>query len=267
MFDGIMPPRARALNSPESSAGASLVMVPPSAGILDVPAETSQFGIVDKRWQDIAPRIVTIGFPTGGIAPASSYPPFPKFSSAAPSSAFQCGLLDTSGVAFGALLPGVRARAALVLEYGIGSAGQKVYMDWRPGAYQVPPCEWARASILLWGTDWNSLVQAYAAAASFATGRIDAHPPTVTGEGIMFAGAGRSFAVPANARAFEVENISSTATPVITIAGTFVSAVRNYATGAFVPGWSPLDSPIPGATVSITSDVDTSLRVTFYLAL
>lgn len=271
MFDGPMAPFARGVNTPESDAGASIVMVPSLLNVPAVPADRGTYGIVDKRWADVKPRNLTIAFPAGGVSPGGAFPPAPRFGSAF-LSVFSCGMLDNAGVSFDRSgVAGATALAACVLEYGIGSANQKVWLDWRPGSYNVPACEWARASILLWGTDWNSVgVQSYAAAAALASGSIEGqHPPTVTAVGFLAAGVARTFRVPANARAFEVENVDDSVTPVLTVGSTgdTESAVRNYASGAFLPAWSPLDCPRPGELFTLVSDVDTTARLTFYLSL
>jgi hypothetical protein len=170
-------------------------------------------------------------------------------------------LVDVTGAALGA---SADKRLACVIEYGSGSSSQKVYCDWFPGSYNIPPSEFVRVSALAWGTAWAA--GAYPCVASVSPGELqNAHVPTVTGIGAMSAGVVRYFAPPACARAVEVEVWSFSQAPKLNLTGGVV-ATRDYSALVFAPGVSPMPTQ-PGDTIGLVSDIDASVRLRFYLSL
>lgn len=254
---GVMPPSAQAARRPAVASGTQVV---PTVDGLAFPSDGAAVGICEVRGEAL-PRVLTIGFPVGGVFVGSSFPPYPEAASTGPGKA---GIVNAAGTAFGGST--VR-RLAAVLEYGSGSAAQKVYFDWCPGSYNLPPCDFARVSVLPWGTTWTgALLNRYPANASFSPGELqDAHVPTVTANGTLVAGVQQTFIAPSCARAVEILNVDNTTTPVLQLKGE-VTATRNYAALSAFPGASPL--PLyAGATFTAESDVSTVAALIFYLSL
>lgn len=250
MFDGFMPPPASA-----AKRVASGVQMVPSVAGLAFPSLGAQVGILDAKLSAHQPVCLTLGnSPTGPNANGE----WPGGGS------YVAGLVNQAGVAFGGT---TALRAACVLEYGMGSSQNKVYFDWIPGSYNLPPCERVSVSILPWGTTWTgAYLSSFAALASVSEGEIDtAHVPTVSGYGVLTAATPQSFTVPCNARAVDCFNADPTTTPSITLKDG-ATGTRNYSTGQWI-GPTPLDVVAAGYTVKVESDTTTIALLRWYLAL
>lgn len=254
MFDGMMPPPA-----PGKAVLVSGVQVIPNVPSLAKPSDGAQVGICNGTWPRSIPRVLTIGFPVGGIGPNAAFPP------AHGEAIFDCGILDATGAVFqdGPAL-------ACVLEYGSGAASQKVYFDWCEGSYNIPPCEFVRVSALPWGTAGGGWpLGQFAAIASVAEGSLQtAHVPTATGRSTMAAGVQQFFNAPVNARAMDVTWVgsdSSETAPLITLSDG-VAAKLDYSAGSFQPGYSPLPV-LPGQLFSVKSSTDATIEIRYYISL
>lgn len=250
MFDGIMPPLAKA-----GKTVASGVQVVPTVAGLGFPSLGAAVGVCSARFAGKEPVILTIGGnPTG----PSSDGQWPQ------GGGYMGGLINQASAAFGGP---TSLRIACVLEYGLGSASNKVYMDWAPGSYNLPPCEYARVSALPWGTTWAGVtLNRFAAVASFSEGELQgAHVPVLSAQGALIAATAQVFTVPAAARAVEVFNTDTTTTPVITLKGA-ATATRNYATGLWI-GPTPVPVNVQSGSLTVTSDVTTVADLRWYLSL
>jgi hypothetical protein len=265
MFDGIMPPLASAVGA---QAYASGVQTLPTSltGALGIPTDGAAVGICQGEWKEARPRSVMLGFPLGGVQVGGAFPPHPR--AAGSSASLDAGGCDVAGAALGGA---VLRRLACQLEYGCGSSSQKVFFDWQPGTYNIPPCTFVRVSALPWGTDWNTVALLYGVGcfpvlATVSEGNLqDAHPPVVTVRWAAAAGTQYGMNAPACARAFEVANVDSSVTPVVRVLGD-INARRDYATLTNYPGWTPLDVATAD-NIAVTSDVATTLQVIWTLAL
>jgi hypothetical protein len=234
----------------------------PNVPTLGMPTEGAKVGVVSVKGRAV-PRVLTIGGPvTGILANGGSFPPYSM--TAANRSAVQCGLTDSLLVQ--ALGGSALMRMACVLEYGSGSCLQRVFFDWRPGSYNLPPCEFARVSALPWGTDWP--LGKHSVLASIAEGELqDAAQPICSGTGQLLAGAARLFTTPANALFFDVANSDDAGALPLIIADQGAYAIRNYSTGQFIPGWTPVDAPMPGQILRVRSSVDAYVTLAWTLQL
>lgn len=257
MFDGTMPPLASPAKTRVFSGFQSIA---PVAG-LALPTDGAAVGVVQGRFSGNRGIVLSLGFPVGGIIPGVGFPPYPtQGANIAPT---DCGLVDGSNTQLG--VASVQ-KLACVLEYGCGSSQSKVYMDYQPGSYNLPPSEFVRVSALPWGTGWTA-GGTFPAVASLAEGELqDSYPPVASGWGAFDAGVSKSFPVPAQARAVEIVMVGNLVAATIQLTGA-VTATRNYATGQFVPGWSPLDILSPGAQLAVVSDLACVLQLKWYLAL
>lgn len=251
MFDGIMPPLARPGRAPIASG----VQMLPSVAGLALPTAGAAVGVLQGRFAGRDPVCLTLGCAQAGINPLGEWPG---------AGAFQAGLVNQAGAPFGGP---TSLRIACALEYGAGSSSNKVFCDWQPGSYNLPPCEFVRVAALPWGTTWaGAVLNTFAAVASVAEGELQgAHVPTLSALGSLSAGVEQRFVVPNNARAFDVYNSDWTTTPLITVKGA-ATGTRNYASGAFV-GAVPLPIWQPGDVVRVVSDVNTLATLRWFLAL
>lgn len=255
-FGGIMPDNALAAGKEEFVSG--LQIFGPLANAPALPDYNQAIGVVEGTWKTSRARAFTLGITPNNYPGSGNFPP-------AGPSVTQAGIVNAAGAAFGG---GSALRLACLLEYGVGSAVQKAVCDWQPGTYNLPPCQFVRISALPWGTAWNA--NASYAAAAISAGHLEGAPvPTVTGLGVLLAATAQSFTPPAYARAFEFWNGDNTTTPALTgrffNAGAGVSVTRNYATGAFTPGFTPIE--FYSAALSLLSDVDTVAVLRWYLSL
>jgi hypothetical protein len=80
----------------------------------------------------------------------------------------------------------------LVLEYGAASAVRRVVMDWKPGSYQLPPCTYARASLLSYRTVGGAFITGGKLSVALAVGRTTnpARPEVTFGSSIIGTAAG-----------------------------------------------------------------------------
>jgi hypothetical protein len=247
----------------EVASGVELI---PRVPALALPSEGARVGICAVQSRRALPRVLTLGAPVTGMrADGSRFPPASIGGSLA-RSALQCGLTLAIGapIVFG---PTTVAKLACVLEYGVGSCLSRVMFDWRPGSYNLPPCEFARVSALPWGTDWP--LSQHTVLASLAVGELqDAMPPVCSGEGQIGAAAQKVFLVPAGAAYFDVRNSDDTGLlPVITVLQSSSNIVRNYVTGQFIPGWTPIEAPLPGQTITVATDVNAFVTIEWTLQL
>lgn len=255
-FQGNMPPNSIAEAGGEFASGVQAFGPLPNATPL--PSLSEAIGVVSGTWKHAKKRTITLGV-TPDNYPGSG--PFPTGGA----TVSQAGIVNAAGVQFGGA---TTLRLACILEYGVGSASQKVICDWKAGTYNLPPCQFVRISALPWGTNWSA--NAGTLAAAVAEGELYGAPvPTVTGYGALTAATAQSFNAPAYARAFDFWPEDNTTTPVMTArflaAGAGVQVQRNYATGAFFPGWSPIE--FYASTISLISDVDTAAILRWYLSL
>lgn len=254
LFDGYMPDPPPA-GASEVYAGTQQV---PVVETLAQPTDGAAIGVVVCESKKAIPRTLTIGFPTGGVFPSGPFPPFPSINTEGPP---KCGIVDVFGVPFT-----TDRSLVCILEYGVGSASQKVYFDWCPGSYNLPSCSWARVSALAWGTGWT--LNRYPANATITPGNMqNAHVPTVTGAGSLAAGVAKTFASPGCARGVEVTwlGIVGDAAPNLRFAGE-VNAIRDYAASNFAPSPTPLET-YPADLFTLSSDIDALVELKFYLAL
>lgn len=220
--------------------------------------------ILNRVFSKVEQRVLTLGIQAGNAQLAQAFPTAvfngPVFASTS------CGIVDAAGAAVG--LGAGHPYLACALEYGVGSASQKCWVDWYQGSYNLPPCEFVRVSALPWGTWWALFpLNCFNAVASVGPGHIQgAHVPTVTAVGAFTAGVARTFPTPANARAVEVLCVDPTVVTTVTLSGA-VSGTRNLVTGAVVPGWSPLELDLGVASVTVLSSANATLRMQFYLQL
>jgi hypothetical protein len=137
-----------------------------------------------------APRVVHLG----GDVPewlAKEFPPVER--------GYSAGLLGSSWLEANNLC------AAAELVYGIGAVTHTVFADWRPGAYQLPPCQSVRVSVRVWGLYWAEASIDQLFSATVVDGTVpDLHPLTFTARTTLDAGASRSIHPPPHARSYEV---------------------------------------------------------------
>jgi hypothetical protein len=251
-FRGVMSPSAE----PARRKWFTGVEVVPKTAPLGTPDPSRQVGILEGRFDARSPLCLSIGQAATGYSSGFGWPA---------SQAYKAGLVNVAGVAFGGATV---LRAACVLEYGSGSQSNRVAFDWAEGSYNLPPCEFVRVSVLVWGTSWP--LNQLAALATVAEGKIDgAMVPVQSSVGALSAGVPQSFAPPSHARAFEVlltDPSPIAPTPVIAIKGG-TTGTRDYATKSFFPAWSPLDIAPQADNVSVVSDVTCAATVRWYLAL
>lgn len=220
--------------------------------------------ILTRIFSKVEHRVLTLGIQAGNAQAATAFPTAvfngPVFASTS------AGLVDAVGAPVG--LGAGHPYLACALEYGVGSASQKCWVDWYQGSYNLPPCEFVRVSALPWGAWWALFgLNIFNAVASVGTGVLQgAHVPTVTAVGAFAAGVPRAFPTPANARAVEVLCVDPTVNTTIAVSGA-ASATRNLSTGLVVPGWTPVELDLGVSAVTITSSAAATLRIQFYLQL
>lgn len=259
-FDGAFPEPAPAALQVSASGVETL----PKVATVDHPTNGAAIGILRGDWAKAERRVLTIGFPVGGVNDGGSFPPeaLAKFSQ--PGSV-DCGITDVSNAPIGGIV--AEFHLACVLEYGTGASSQKIYFDWVPGSYNIPPCEFVRVSALPWGLNWNSFGQLnwFPVVASVSPGELQgAHVPTASQVAKLTAATPVELNSPAGARAFEVACVDN-GTPVITVQNG-INATRDYAAKSNFPGWTPLTTS-PNTQVTVVSDVDTTVALTWYIAL
>ena len=220
--------------------------------------------IVNRVFSKVEQRVLTLGIQAGNAMGAASFPVAvfngPVFASTC------CGLVDSTGTALG--LGAGHPYLACVLEYGMGSASQKCWIDWYQGSYNLPPCEFVRVSALPWGEWWPLFpMSCFNAVVSVGPGELQgAHVPTVSAVGAFAAGVPRVFDAPANARAVEVSAVDPAVNTTITLAGP-AAARRNLSTGVMVPGWTPIELELGVSALTVTSSAAANIRLQFYLEL
>lgn len=220
--------------------------------------------ILNRVFSKVENRVLTLGIQAGNAALGREFPT-PVFNGPVFAST-SCGIVDSVGVPLG--LGAGHPYLACVLEYGVGSASQKCWLDWYQGSYSLPPCEFVRVSALPWGAWWALFpTRIFNAVASVGPGELHgAHVPTVTAVGAFTAGVARTFSTPANARAVEVTCIDPTVNTTITLNGA-ASGTRNLSTGSLSPGWTPLELDLGVSAVVVTSSANATIRLQFYLQL
>ncbi len=251
MFDGYMPPRATAAGPAGSVSGRS--SIPANAVVGATPLASQTYGIVEGTWPDAEPRCVVVGGYAGQLQ-VTNFPP-----AAVLGSSHRSGLITVGGALW---VSGFTQPMALRLEYGHGSATKSVWLDYEPGAYNLPACSWVRVSVVPWhvaGWVGNGIIEL---AASIGSGNMqDCIVPTATG---IVTGAGPWVASPpAQARAFIVTSDGQSGADIITASGAGY-CLRNYATGAFVPGYDPVELGGPG-DLTITHTVPAAYVVLKWL--
>lgn len=220
--------------------------------------------ILNRIFSKVEQRVLTLGIQAGNASNGAAFPTAvfngPAFASTS------CGIVDAAGVAVG--LGAGHPYLACALEYGVGSASQKCWVDWYQGSYNLPPCEFVRVSALPWGAWWALFPNdVFNAVASVGPGHLQgAHVPTVSAVGAFAAGVARSFPTPANARAIEVLAVDPTVNTTITISGA-CAASRNLSTGLMSPGWTPVELELGVSAITVTSSAAATLRMQFYLQL
>lgn len=220
--------------------------------------------ILNRVFSTVKQRVLTLGIQAGNAQAGRGFPTAvfngPVFASTS------CGLVDGAGLALD--LGAGHPYLACMLEYGVGAASQKCWIDWYQGSYNLPPCEFVRVSAIPWGKWWAGFPQAcFNAVASVGEGDLQgAHPPTVTAVGSVVGGATRSFSTPANARAVEVLLVDPASAATLVVSGA-AAGVRSMQVGLNSPGWSPLDLDLGVSAVAVTSDMDAVIRVQFWLQL
>lgn len=259
-FDGPFPEPASAAKQ----VSASGVQQVPQVLALDHPTNGAAIGILEGQWKEAERRVLTIGFPLGGVNNDGSFPPEAIAAYSTPAS-LDCGITDVANTPIGGIV--AEQHLACVLEYGTGASSQKIYFDWVPGSYNLPPCEFVRVSALPWGTNWNSVPTQnfFPVNASVSPGELQgAHVPTASQTAKLTGGLPVEMNSPSGARAFEIACVDN-GTPVLTVQNG-INATRDYAAKANFPGWTPLATS-PNTQVTVLSDIDTTVTLTWYLAL
>lgn len=250
MFDGDMPPSGRGPRGP-FSVGTGNQAVPQSLPVLATPVAPAT-GIAEWRWDRAEPRCVQLAFPAVTAGPNVPFPPVQG------NHHTSCGLVDLAGSPLGT----AQAWLAAVIEYGCGAASQKLYCDWQPGAFNLPPSDFVRVSALGWG-DPAVFTNQLQVQASIATGTVDGcHVPTATGRGLFTAGVARNFQVPPGARAIAVL-VADASLPVVTLRGS-AWANFDFSAPAFTPGIYVVDV-LDSDVVQIKASIDALLTVSWYL--
>lgn len=240
------------------------VNVSAAAGYAPVTLPSSQrFSLFSGSWAEPVPYVLNIGEQAlaydGQLG--SPYPPPNGFGSGKQS--FRCSIASTNGVASLDF-----EGCAAVLEYGCRGANRRVYMDWKPGSYNVPPCDYLSLSVAPFGTRFQA--PGYTFMASAAPGVLDgAHVPQVSG---LFGGNSFPVTIAAPAHAQAVDFLGSQPTSVVTASpGAFPNVgpliVRNNVTGVYLPPWGPVEcqeDAVFTITDAITTDV---VLITWYLRL
>lgn len=209
-------------------------------------------GILQSRWTDALPRCIQLAFPASSPGPATAYPP------PAASQALGAGVVD----AFGVVGSPDYLYLAAVIEYGCGSAAQKMFCDWKPGAINLPASDFVSISALMWGNP------ALAPAALSLQGAVSTHTvdgthvPTASGQVAMLAGVTRSFLVPAAARAVGV-TVADASRPIVQIDGA-AYAYFDYPGHTFVPSAAVLEL-LNSATLTVTTSINCLLNLVWYL--
>lgn len=277
---GPMPPRAAVPSqTPDQVFSGRELLQLAAAPALPIGLGT---GIVSGIWPKPMRRTLMLGTTNGNTSGVGDMVCFPPYASDGDTNvsglAYVTGFLDAGAQVWksnsNAAVTQSDRQLACILEVGCGGATSKIVMDWHPGVYRLPPCDYCRVAALAWGGGWAlGAKTSFLAAASIIPDEIDgAHVPTATGIRLFAAGETSTLNVPNGARALEVAPFGVAAASANTITVTGASyAVRNYAAGAFVPGWSPVAVDeffaAGGASVSVTSLLAEGVLLRWYLEI
>ncbi len=201
--------------------------------------------IVRGSWAEAEPRAVQLGtMPQGLMLNSLPFPPSTPKLGGAPGAAYAAGAAVDDGSG-GVDISADGWPVACVVEYGHGAAGSRAVFDWVPGVYNLPPCSYVNVSVLPWGplfgSSWNPTLFG---AAVVPGNQHNAHVPTVSSTWTIALDESLTIPKPDHARGFEVELQTDGAA--LALAGALnitgcCRGSRNFATGAYQPGWTPLD--------------------------
>ncbi len=166
----------------------------------------SVYALLQMVTDEMHPRVLWLDTFAPPDAVIPSFPP--GVSGRSELTAHVCGVKDHLG-ANGL----VNRKAAAVLEYGAGASLNTVYFDWRPGAYNLPPCNFVRLAVLPWGTAWAAALPRHSWRGTVVRGQFEgAMLPTVTDTVALSIGTDRLFPLPARTSAFEVQPLADAMT-------------------------------------------------------
>lgn len=175
--------------------------------------------------------------------------------------------------------------AALVLEYGAGSALRKVVMDLKPGSYQLPPCTQVKTSVLAYrgASDFTPRFVPCSVGVTLCPGTIITNParPVVThGQKVQGSGpSGYNVISPGAARWWDLWwGSDGSIAPLATTAPDLLAQCSNletvpaagllyraYSSGVFMPCWGPAEFGSPENTNIQVTDGNTA-SVAMHLA-
>lgn len=191
-----------------------------------------------QTYERALPRVLSLGEPISAYSPAQADSRFPPGDFEYAGGVFQARSFIAGFLGTAAWQANTGERyAAAVLTYGSGASSHRVVFDWRPGTYNLPPCEAVSLSVLPYGSGWAGAGNVFTFVASCSPGSVqDAHVPTVTGAGLVQAEA--RVAVPSRARmvdAYVVGAIPGAAGYVTAVQGSGHTLLRDYANSVFYP--------------------------------
>jgi hypothetical protein len=223
-----------------------------------------QMTILQAQFEQSAPRVLSLGAlmdPYQAVGEGTYFPPTDRLDGF--SRALPAGL--NPNVSVGGV--GSATYAACVVQYGAGSSIHRVWMDWQPGNFNLPPCEAVQVDVVPWGAGWASEPD-YQFACSVSPGHLaGAHVPTVTGVNVSEIAGAAVVLVPAHARAVDVFCASSEPVGTLRLFGPRQAhIIRDYENNIFLPPWAPV-SCTGGDTLQVLWTVPMSWGIRFYLAL
>lgn len=128
------------------------------------------------------------------------------------------------------------------LSYGTEAAKKRTFFDARQGAYQLPPCTFAKATLFAWHPSAGavSISARFAGALSEGVKHMPSIPVATVGVS-QLAAAGSVTATPPNGTvAIELASVTSTAQLQCTTDSKGELILRNYVTQTFVPPYGPV---------------------------
>ncbi len=234
------------------------------AGTIGTP--NAPVGIFRASYKTVAPRTLQLGSQQVVQAAVPTYPPTDWGGSF--NGAWSCGFITEDGTP-----DSFQQKAACQLKYGLGPVAETVIFDWRPGAYNLPPCQYVECAVILWGIGWSaSVLRSTLFKAATAPGQMEgAHVPTVTGA-FSPDHNGLEIDAPRRAAAVDVYPVSQNGT-VVGLEGVTTSEIAFSPTiyrttddpSANAPGWTPVECPA-GSRFTLLSGNDVYL-VRFFLQL
>lgn len=162
----------------------------------------------------------------------------------------------------------------LSLVYGVGNTNMRVFMDYIPGTYEIPMAQSVR--VVAWGrrTTYFTSYETLKVGASITPGGVSfPRPPTLTANYNITAGVPAILQLrPPKARAFDVYCADPAA--VVTVTGSRLLVIRDNATPAAFPPWTPVeyaDEGIPtgggNIQIAVSGVVSANVLVRYTLGL